>query len=401
MPTLVIRSVLSRSRPLVLALAALVLAVVLVAPAAQAGDGGGSANKPAQPGKPIPGHYIVTVKRGAEPKRVAEHHGAQAKFVYRDALNGFAAELNDHQVEALRHNPNVTAVEQDQLGGVQSTQYMNSYGDPYGLDRIDQPYLALNRTYVYSARGSGVRAYVIDTGIQTSHPEFGGRASAVYDAVGDGRNGQDCHGHGTHVAGTIGGSTYGVGKSVMLRSVRILDCGGYGSVSQAIAGVDWAKRNAVKPAVANMSVGWPYSASLNQAVTNLANSGVFVAVAAGNENTLACNRSPASAPGTFTVGSSDKTDTRAYDSNYGGCVDGYAPGVNTLSAGLGGTARYMSGTSMATPHVTGVIALAKSAYGDGYTTESWVNWLISNSTTNVIRSNPSGTPNRLLYKGGL
>jgi subtilisin family serine protease len=243
-----------------------------------------------------------------------------------------------------------------------------------------------------------VRAYILDSGIQTNHPQFGNRALAMYDAFGG--NGQDCNGHGTHVAGTIGGSTSGVAKGVMLRGVRVLDCNGSGSWSGIIAGVNWVASNHIKPAVANMSLGGGYSSAVNTAVTNLVNSGVFVAVAAGNSNANACNYSPASAPGTFTSAASDKFDTRASFSNYGGCVDGYAPGVGIQSTWIGSGTNTINGTSMASPHTAGVAALYKANYGDA-SASTIISWITANATANVINSNPAGTPNRLLYKGGL
>jgi subtilisin family serine protease len=241
-----------------------------------------------------------------------------------------------------------------------------------------------------------VRAYIIDTGLQANHPDFGGRAANVYDAFGG--NGADCNGHGTRVGGTVGGSTYGVAKGVALRGVRVLDCAGSGSFSGIIAGVDWVRKNRFSPAVANMSLGGGYSSSVNTAVSNLANSGVFVAVAAGNSNANACYYSPASAGAAYTVAASDKTDTRASFSNYGSCVDGYAPGVGIKSAWLSSGTNAISGTSMASPHVAGVAALYKATCGDAAssTIASWIN---TNATTGVIKSNPTGTPNRLLYKG--
>jgi subtilisin family serine protease len=273
---------------------------------------------------------------------------------------------------------------------------MDANGDPWGLDRIDQRALPLSRSYTYNSTGAGVSVYVIDTGLQSNHPDFGGRARNVYDTFGG--NGEDCQGHGTHVGGTIGGATYGVAKSAQLRGVKVLNCSGSGSTSGIIAAVDWVRRNAAKPAVANMSLGGGYSGSLNTAVTNLVNSGVFVAVAAGNEGQNACNVSPASASGTYTV-AADKTDTRASFSNYGACVDGYAPGVAIKSAWLTSGTNTISGTSMASPHVAGVAALYKSRNGD-VAASTIVSWINTNATANVIKSNPSQTPNRLLNTVG-
>jgi subtilisin family serine protease len=349
-------------------------------------------------GRAIPNHYIVTLRAGANPRAVAAIAGVAPKYVYTAALNGFAAALTPGQLNAIQHQRSVQSVEQDQEVHIDATETMDANGDPWGLDRIDQRSLPLSRSYSYTGGGSGVRAYIIDTGIQTSHPDFGGRASAVYDALGG--NGQDCNGHGTHVAGTVGGATYGVAKAAYLRAVRVLDCSGSGSISGIIAGVNWVAQNSIHPAVANMSLGGNYSASLNSAVTSLVNSGVFVAVAAGNSSADACNYSPASASGTYTVAAEDRTDTRASFSNYGGCVDGYAPGVGIKSDWLNSGTNTISGTSMATPHVTGVGALYKGDYGDA-SASTIITWIYNNATANVIKSNPAGTNNLLLYKGGL
>ncbi len=379
-----------------LAAASLVLACLgLSAPAGAAG--GGAAPLHRATGEAVPGYYIVVVKAGASAVSVARSTGANPRHVYRSVIDGFSARLSDSRLDAVRHNPDVAYVEQDQRFTATATQSMTAGGGLYGLDRIDQRALPLSGTYTYNRSGSGVRAYVIDTGIATGHTQFGSRAQNVYDAFGG--NGQDCNGHGTHVAGTIGASTYGVAKASLLRGVRVLDCGGSGSTSGIVSAIDWVRRNAIKPAVANMSLGGGYSSTLNNAVTNLSNSGVFTAVAAGNENQNACNVSPASAAAAYTTAASDKTDTRASFSNYGSCVDGYAPGVSVTSTWLNGGTNTISGTSMASPHVAGVGALYKS-YGDASssTVTSWIN---NNATTNVIRSNVSGTVNRLLYKAGL
>ena len=354
--------------------------------------------------KPIKDEYIVTLKSGADPDGVARGLGVSPRFVYRSALNGFAARLNEAQVNALKRNPHVEDIEQDQEGGIEATQYTNWWtGQPWGLDRIDQRYRPLSGSYYYYTSGSGVRAYVIDTGLQDNHPEFGGRALNMYSAVGG--SAADCNGHGTHVAGTIGGATYGVAKNALLRGVRVLDCAGSGSTSAAIAGVDWVRLNAIRPAVANMSLQYGYSSALNTAVYNLAQSGVFVAVAAGNWNQNACDISPASAYGAYTTGATDSADARSIwgggqASNYGGCLDGNAPGTNIQSSHLNSGTATMSGTSMASPHVAGTAALYKSYFGDTY----WVtirDWINNNSTAGVITGLPSGTPNRLLYKSGL
>jgi len=220
----------------------------------------------------------------------------------------------------------------------------------------------------------------------------------VYDAFGG--NGQDCHGHGTHVAGTVGGSTWGVAKGSLPRAVRVLNCSGSGSTSGIIAGINWVRTNHIKPAAANLSLGGGFSSSLNTAVNNLAAAGVFVAVAAGNSNANACSFSPASATGVFSTASSTRTDAKSSFSNHGSCVEAYAPGSSIRSAWLNGGANTISGTSMASPHVAGVAALYKSANGDA-SQSTITNFIINNATNGVITGNPSGTPNRLLFKGTL
>lgn len=354
-------------------------------------------------GKPIPGQYIVTLKAGENPRAVAAIVGANPRWVYEHALNGFTASLNDGQLNALRHHRAVAAIEQDQQITTDGylTQTIDSTGQPWGLDRVDQRY-GLSRTYTYwSNAGYGVRAYIIDTGIATAHPDFGGRATNVYDAFGG--NGQDCNGHGTHVAGTVGGRTYGIAKSVQLRGVRVLGCAGQfanNSVGSGIAGIDWVRANAIKPAVANIS--WhagSVSSALNTATNNLNNSGVFVSVAAANDNRNACYDSPGSAAGTITVAASDATDTRASFSDYGSCVDLYAPGVQIKSTYLNGNTATMNGTSMASPHVAGVAALIKGDYGER-TSATIASTILNATTPYPIKSNISGTPNRLLYMTG-
>ena len=347
-------------------------------------------------GNAIDGSYVVVLKEGADPTSVAAVAGVRPNYVYTAALNGFAAELNEGQLNALQHNPNVDYIEPDQEFTASTTVTASSWG----LDRVDQRNLPLSGTYTYTATASAVRAYVIDTGIYTSHSQFGGRASNVYDALGG--NGQDCNGHGTHVAGTIGGSSYGIARAVLLRGVRVLNCSGSGSTSGIIAAVDWVRVNRINPAVANLSLGGGYSSSLNTAINNLANSGVFVAVAAGNENQNACNVSPASAGAAYTTAASTSTDAKASYSNYGSCVDGYAPGSSIRSAWIGSTTatNTINGTSMASPHVAGVAALYKATYGNA-ASSTIVSWINTNATASKITGNVTGTPNRLLYKAAL
>jgi subtilisin family serine protease len=348
----------------------------------------------AAPGTAIDGDYIIVLKDGADPRSVAAIAGVKPGFVYTAALNGFSASLNQGQLNALQHNPNVEFVEED--ARVQATATQS--GATWGIDRIDQRARPLSGTYTYTSTASNIRAYVIDTGIQASHTQFGSRAQNVYDAFGG--SGADCNGHGTHVAGTVGSTTYGVAKGAMLRGVRVLDCQGSGSSSGVLAGIDWVRLNHVKPAVANMSLGGGYSSAQNTAVTNLANAGVFVAVAAGNENQNACNVSPASASAVLTVAASTSSDARASYSNYGSCVDIYAPGSSITSTWLNNGTSSISGTSMASPHVAGVAALYKATYGDA--SQATINaWIVNNSTASVITGNPSGTPNLLLFKAAL
>ncbi|CAN5722568.1 hypothetical protein BH23GEM3_BH23GEM3_25760 [soil metagenome] len=354
----------------------------------------------AESGRAIEGSYIVVLNEGAKPRSVAAAAGVAPRYVYDAVLNGFAAQLNAGQLNALQRNPLVEYIEQDQVYTTVATQSMDSNGDPWGLDRINQRDLPLDKKYTYTYTGSTVYSYIIDTGIRTDHTQFGGRARNVYDAFGG--NGQDCNGHGTHVAGTVGATTYGVAKKTNLRGLRVLDCKGSGSTSGIIAAVDWLRKNHAKPAVANMSLGGGYSSSLNTAVRNLSDAGVFLAVAAGNENQDACNVSPASAGyqhPVATVAASTKTDSKASYSNYGKCVDLYAPGSAIKSAWhtSSSAVNTISGTSMASPHVAGVAALVKHRYGDMASSTAW-NYVYNATSSGKIKSNPSGTPNRLLYK---
>jgi subtilisin family serine protease len=362
-------------------------ALTASAPALAAGGRAGDA---------IPGRYIVVVKQDRDPAAVARWQDAADRHVF-STVHGFSARLGAAQVRALRESARVAYVEPDRVVTADTTQTLSG-GQPWGIDRIDQRALPLDSRYTYNATAASVTAYVIDTGLTYGHPDFGGRAAFAYDAFGG--NGADCNGHGTHVAGTIGGARWGIAKNVKLRAVRVLNCSGSGSTSGIIGALDWVRTHAAPPAVANMSLGGGRSTALNNATNSLAGSGVFIAVAAGNENQNACNVSPASASAAYTTAASDSTDKRASFSNYGSCVDGYAPGVAIRSDWLSNGTNTISGTSMATPHVAGVAALYKSAFGDASSSivASWIN---SNATANVIRSNRTGTPNRLLYKGTL
>lgn len=385
----------------VLALILTLLGVVTLIPNVSAqGQSGSSAPLLAATGPVIPGSYIVAMKPGSDTRATLSQAQVQARYVYTSAFNGFAAQLNDAQLRRLQRDPRVAYIEPDQRVTLLATQFMDANGDPWGLDRIDQRQLPLSGTYTYTFDGSRVTAYIIDTGIQANHPQFGSRAANGYDALGG--TGADCNGHGTHIAGIIGAQTYGVAKNVFLRGVRVLSCTGSGSIAGVIAGVDWVRNEVTttasrRPAVANMSLGGSLSTSLNSAVTNLINAGVFVSVAAGGSNSDACNFSPASVGAAFTTASSSRTDTRATSSNYGPCIDSYAPGVSIKSTWINSGVNTISGTSMAAAHVAGVAAqfLQNNPTASPATT---TNWIINNSTPNVIIGNPPNTPNRLLYR---
>lgn len=324
---------------------------------------------------------------------LATSHRGRITNVYQHALNGFAVNMSEADAEALSQDFRVKFVEEDSIVTADATQT----NPPWGLDRIDQRNRPLNAIYTFNWTGAGVRVYVIDTGIRTAHTQFGGRASNVFDAFGG--NGQDCNGHGTHVAGTVGGSTFGVAKSSLPRGVRVLNCSGSGSNSGVIAGVDWVRLNHIAPAVANMSLGGGISSALDTAVNNLHNANVTIAVAAGNSNGAnACNFSPARAANAITVGSTTQTDARSSFSNIGTCLDIFAPGSGILSAWwTSNTATAtLSGTSMASPHVAGAAALYKQANPSASST-TIRNALVNNATTNVITNAGTGSPNRLLY----
>ena len=326
---------------------------------------------------------------------MASKYGGKLKQVYKHALNGFSVEMTEAQAEALSQDFRVRFVEEDGEVTANTTQT----NPPWGLDRIDQRDLPLNAQYNYTPTGAGVHVYIIDTGIRRTHTQFGGRAVIGFDSIGDGQNTNDCNGHGTHVSGTVGGSTYGVAKGVTLHAVRVLDCAGNGTDSTVIGGVDWVTANRITPAVANMSLGGGTSTALDTSVQNSINAGVTYAIAAGNDNGAnACNTSPARVAAALTVGSSTSTDARSSFSNIGTCLDLFAPGSSILSAwNTSDTAtNTISGTSMATPHVAGVAAL----YLQNNTSASpatVANAIITTATTNHLTGVGTGSPNRLLY----
>ncbi len=399
---------------------ALVLATGASSPAVAGPEGGpdrGLAPLISADAKVVEGSYIVLLETGAADK---SSHGpagqatARARDAVRQAtadkvehiaargvmvtetyhsLGGFAAELSDRQLADLRSDPDVLLIEQDRVVSIETDQTNATWG----LDRIDQRNRPLDGTYSYDLTGQGVSSYIIDTGIRSNHSEFSGRVAPGATAIDDGRGTEDCNGHGTHVAGTAGGTTYGVAKQTTLVPVRVLGCDGSGSNSGVIAGMDWVADNASGPSVANMSLGGGVSTATDAAVDRMVASGVTVVVAAGNENQNACNVSPARAASALTVASTTSTDARSSFSNYGSCVDIFAPGSSITSAWYTSTTatNTISGTSMASPHVAGAAALYLQAKPQASPSKVG-NAIVSTATNNVV-SSPAGSPNRLLY----
>lgn len=357
----------------------------------------------------IPGQYIVVFSEGAAPgtgisaqsgnaliqSLNLDPAGVSVTHLYSASLHGFAAKLSAQNLNTLRANPAVKYIEQDQWMYASATQT----GPTWGLDRIDQRNLPLDKSYTYGS-ASNVKAYILDTGININHVDFGGRATWGSNQTGDGNN-SDCQGHGTHVAGTVGSSTYGVAKDVKLIAVKVLGCDGTGSNSGIIAGIDWVIANGSGPKVINMSLG-PQQRSTSQAlddsVAKAYNNNVNVVVAAGNSNDDANYYSPARAPQAITVGATTSNDARSSFSNYGTALDIFAPGSNITSTWYTSTTatNTISGTSMASPHVAGAVALILGA-NPTYTTAQVTSALLGNATTGKVTSAGTGSPNRLLY----
>jgi subtilisin family serine protease len=358
---------------------------------------------------PIQGQYIVVFKDGTaslagerssaprvgtKARQVAGKHRATVVRSFDRALRGFVARADDRALSRLLADPNVAYIEEDGYVSINATQT----GATWGIDRIDQRDLPLNQTYNYDTTASGVHAYIIDTGVLLSHSQFTGRMGNGFDAVTSGGNANDCNGHGTHVAGTVGGTTYGVAKGVTIHPVRVLGCNGSGTNSGVIAGMDWVANNHVKPAVANMSLGGGASTATDDAVQRMVNAGVTVVVAAGNNNASACNYSPARAVNAITVGSTTSTDARSSFSNFGTCLDIFGPGSSITSAWYTSSTatNTISGTSMASPHVAGVAALFLAS-NPSATPAQVTTAIINASTPNKVTSPGTGSPNRLLY----
>lgn len=389
----------------------LVAACSTDAPTPAAPDGAALRLATGDGAEPIPGQYIVVLRddapdvaaaRGrsedalrAVAERIAARRSARVGFVYGAALRGFSAAMNEDDARAMARDPEVAYVEQDQ---VVHADAMQSPVPSWGLDRIDQRALPLNSSFTYGNTGSGVHAYIVDTGINLTHGDFGGRAVKGYDAVTANGSAVDCNGHGTHVAGTVGGTSYGIAKAVQLYAVRVLDCGGSGSWAGVIAGVDWVANNRTLPAVANMSLGGGASSSVDAAVAGAISSGVTFAVAAGNSNRDACQFSPARTATAITVGATTSTDARASYSNYGNCLDIFAPGSGITSAWIGSNSasNTISGTSMASPHVAGVAALYLQG-NPGAAPSVVRDALVNTATANVVTSAGRKSPNRLLF----
>ena len=396
-----------------LALGVYAAALAVAAPAALAQAVEPPATHPYAQSKPIPGRYIVVfwdsvTNPAAEAANLMRASGGQLHHTYGSALKGFAASLPDAALQGIRNNPNVNYIEQDQTVSLNTDELTpHQHSATWGLDRIDQRGLSLNNQYSFNYTGAGVNAFIIDTGIRPDHVDFKqstapntSRVLTGFNVIADTNGTSDCNGHGTHVAGTVGGTTWGVAKGVSLIPVRVLNCQGSGTWSGVIAGVDFVANSTLRPAVANMSLGGGASQAVDDAVAGAVSRGATMVVAAGNSNANACNYSPARAPSAITVGATTSADARASYSNWGKCLDLFAPGSTITSAWntSDSATNTISGTSMASPHVAGVAALALAA---NTAASPWAvaDFLtnINNATSGRITSAGTGSPDLLVY----
>lgn len=389
-------------------LAVSIAVVVLTTAQGQNSNGNSSKLRRVRADKRIANQYIVVLKDDVgdvdgEALRLSRDFigDRNGGHTYKHALKGFSVRMSEERAAKLANDPRVAYVEEDGVVSLVATQL----SPPWGLDRIDQRNRPTDARYVYNATGTGVKAYIIDTGVRATHNDFGGRVISGFDAIGDGLGTDDANGHGTHVAGTVGGSNWGVAKNVTIVAVRVLDAAGFGTNATVVAGVDFVTANhqAGQPAVANMSLGGGGSTAIDNAVANSINDGVTYAVAAGNDNVNACNTSPARVPNAITVGATASNDARSqftppFASNFGPCLDIFAPGSNIQSAWntTDNDSNTISGTSMATPHVAGVAALYLERNPNA-SPSAVATAIINGATPNVVTNPGTGSPNRLLY----
>ncbi|MFJ4830244.1 S8 family peptidase [Streptomyces sp. NPDC088747] len=394
----------TRRRLAGIASAALVLGVVSALPANAAPERVGQIQY-AGAANAVADSYLVTLKAdaakagSAEGKALAEEYGATIERTYKKAINGYAVEATAAEAGRFAADPAVASVVQNRTFRINATQ---PSPPSWGLDRIDQKTLPLNNSYTYpDSAGTGVTAYIIDTGVRITHGDFGGRASYGYDAVDNDNTAQDGNGHGTHVAGTVAGTAYGVAKKARIVGVRVLNNAGSGTTAGVVAGIDWVAANAVKPAVANMSLGGGADSTLDAAVRGAIASGVTFAVAAGNDGANASSYSPARVTEAITVGSTTSTDARSSFSNYGSVLDIFAPGSSITSTWntSDSATNTISGTSMATPHVAGAAAVYLGI-NPSATPAQVATGLINASSTGVVTNPGTGSPNRLLNVAG-